>query len=326
MIHKEYRPTIAQLRTFTTIAEFGHFGSAAAQLGISQPSLSQALSALETGLGVQLIERSTRKVIITPIGRTLLPHAQATLDSLEALVGYARGAMGGLVGVLSIGMIPTIAPYILPEFLQLLAAEAPKLEPRIIEEKSLHLVNGLRKGTLDMAVLGMPLDNGGVQTIELFTEEFALVVPAEHPLAGARDVQLEDIKDLHLLLLDDGHCLRDQVLELCRSVEMTNDPRSTATRAASLGTVMRLVAAGYGATLVPMSAVRPECVRPGIGLATFAGGAHTAGRTIGLAFRSSTIPTDGYEKLGEILRQAYEQAVNDGRTVLKDPSSPKRHR
>ena len=132
MVQREYRPTVAQLRTFVTIAEHGHFGTAASHLGISQPSLSQALAALEAGLGVQLIERSTRKVIVTPVGRGLLPFAQATLESLETFVSHARGAHGGLVGSMAIGMIPTVAPYILPEVLHSVNDVAPELEPRIV--------------------------------------------------------------------------------------------------------------------------------------------------------------------------------------------------
>lgn len=316
MVNKEYRPTIAQLRTFATIAEFGHFGSAASHLGISQPSLSQALAALENGLGVQLIERSTRKVIITPIGRTLLPFAQNTLESLETFVAHARGANGGLVGSLTIGMIPTVAPYLLPDFLTSLPHEAPELEPRIVEEKTHHLMDGLRQGKIDVALVGMPTDTAGLQTIELYTEEFVLVVDKSSPFAGRSDVTVDELADTELLLLDDGHCLRDQILEMCRTVEMTKDPRRSVTRAASLSTVMQLVSAGFGATLVPLSAVASECNRPGIALATFGGGAQRAGRTIGLVYRSSTTRHEEYVALGETIAQSYREVAAHSRSFL----------
>ncbi|MGV0384769.1 hydrogen peroxide-inducible genes activator [Corynebacterium sp. 22_2729] len=317
MVQREYRPTVAQLRTFVTIAEHGHFGTAASHLGISQPSLSQALAALEAGLGVQLIERSTRKVIVTPVGRGLLPFAQATLESLETFVSHARGAHGGLVGSMAIGMIPTVAPYILPEVLHSVHDAAPELEPRIVEEKSPLLIDALRQGKIDVAVLGMPGEGGGLNTVDLYTEEFVLVVPEGHPLAGRKDLAVDELKDVDLLLLDDGHCLRDQILELCRTVDMANDPRHSVTRAASLSTVIQLVSAGLGATLVPLSAVSVECQRPGIALATFAGGAVRAGRTIGMAYRSSSTRIDDYASLGEIVAQSFNHVAQESRRVLE---------
>jgi len=317
VVQREYRPTVAQLRTFVTIAEHGHFGTAASHLGISQPSLSQALAALEAGLGVQLIERSTRKVIVTPVGRGLLPFAQATLESLETFVSHARGAHGGLEGSMAIGMIPTVAPYILPEVLHSVHDVAPELEPRIVEEKSPLLIDALRQGKIDVAVLGMPGEGGGLNTVDLYTEEFVLVVPEGHPLAGRKDLAVDELKDVDLLLLDDGHCLRDQILELCRTVDMANDPRHSVTRAASLSTVIQLVSAGLGATLVPLSAVSVECQRPGIALATFAGGAVRAGRTIGMAYRSSSTRIDDYASLGEIVAQSFNHVAQESRRVLE---------
>ena len=317
VVQREYRPTVAQLRTFVTIAEHGHFGTAASHLGISQPSLSQALAALEAGLGVQLIERSTRKVIVTPVGRGLLPYAQATLESLETFVTHARGAHGGLVGQMAIGMIPTVAPYILPDVLHSVADSAPELEPRIVEEKSPLLIDALRQGKIDVAVLGMPGEGGGLNTVDLYTEEFVLVLPKGHALAGRKDLSVDELKNVDLLLLDDGHCLRDQILELCRTVDMSNDPRHSVTRAASLSTVIQLVAAGLGCTLVPLSAVSVECQRPGIALATFSGGAVRAGRTIGMAYRSSSTRIDDYAALGEIVAQSFNDVAQESRRVLE---------
>ncbi|QNH96116.1 hydrogen peroxide-inducible genes activator [Corynebacterium anserum] len=316
MVQKDSRPTIAQLRTFATIAEFGHFGAAANHLGISQPSLSQALAALESGLGVQLVERSTRNVIITPIGRTLLPYAQTTLESLEAFVSHAQGANGGLVGTLSIGMIPTVAPYILPDFLQSTTAMVPELSPCIVEEMTPHLIESLRQGKIDVAVIGKSTETTGLHSVDLYTEEFVLVVPHDNSLAGRRDLVMEDLVSVDMLLLDDGHCLRDQVLDLCRTVDMAKDPRRSMTRAASLPTVMQLVAAGIGGTLVPLSAVATECQRDGIALATFAEGASQAGRTISLTYRSSSTRTEDYASLGEMIAGSYHVAAEQGRRVL----------
>ena len=185
----------------------------------SQPSLSQALAALENGLGVQLIERSTRRVIVTPVGSSLLPFAQATVDSLDAFVSHAKGAQGHLSGQVSIGMIPTTAPFILPTLLRSLPEVAPEMEPRIVEEKTASLVDSLRQGGMDAAVLASPEDGSGLSHIDLYHEEFVLVVPSTHSYAGRTDLTVDDLHgladadgsngsdELDLLLLDDGHCL-----------------------------------------------------------------------------------------------------------------------
>lgn len=307
---------MAQLRTFATIAEFGHFGTAATHLGISQPSLSQALAALEAGLGVQLIERSTRKVIVTAIGRALLPFAQATLESLDAFVNNAHGVKGGLVGSLTMGLIPTIAPYILADFLKIAPERASELFPHIVEDKTPDLVEGLKSGNLEVAVVGGLLDRENFYSIPLFTEEFVLVVPEHSPLAGRDNLVLADLHELNIMLLDDGHCLTEQVVELCRIADIKKDPRQSITRAVSLTTVMQLVSAGMGSTLVPMSAVAVECTRPGLAFGTFANGLEKASRSLVLAYRSSTTRSGDYVELGDILSGAIEAADNRSREFL----------
>lgn len=328
MVNKPYRPTISQLRTFVTIAEHGHFGAAAQRLGISQPSLSQALAALENGLGVQLIERSTRRVIVTPVGSSLLPFAQATVDSLDAFVSHAKGAQGHLSGPVSIGMIPTIAPFILPTLLRSLPEVAPEMEPRIVEDKTASLVDSLRQGGLDAAVLASPEDGSGLSHIDLYHEEFVLVVPSTHSYAGRTDLTVDDLHgladadgsngsdELDLLLLDDGHCLRDQVLDLCRSASLATEPASSVTRAASLSTIVQCVVGGLGCTLVPMSAVPAECDRPGLGLARFAGGAQSAGRTVSLAYRTSSHRGEDFSVLADAVKTAYQESLEDGQRVF----------
>lgn len=318
MVNKEYRPTVAQLRTFATVAERGHFGSAAQHLGISQPSLSQGLAALENGLGVQLIERSTRKVIVTPVGRELLPYARTTLDSLDSFISHARGAQGGLSGTMSLGMIPTIAPFILPTFLQSLPGIAPELEPKIVEEKTGNLVESLRQGGLDAVVVASPVTGSGIEELELYTEEFVLVLPEGHRLAGREDVTVDEIDGIDLLLLDDGHCLRDQVLDLCRSASLSIDPAQSVTRAASLSTVVQCVVGGLGCTLVPLSAVAAECDRPGVALARFAEGDTAASRTVKLSYRTSSHRGDAFRTIGEAIVAAFDSAMAGNRRVLSD--------
>ena len=316
MGNKEYKPTIAQLRTFVTVAEQKHFVSAANKLGISQPSLSQALAALESGLGIQLIERSTRRVIVTPIGEQLLPFAKATLEAADAFVAHSRGAGGELAGPLNIGIIPTVAPYILPTLLTLIADEFPELEPRIVENQTESLLQRLRDGHIDVAVLATPTGATGVTEIPLYDEAFAIVTNPDNPLAGRGDLTLDALRDLELLLLDDGHCLRDQIVELCQLAEVDRSPGAqSATRAASLTTVVQLVVAGLGSTLVPMSAVATECARPGIAVAAFADGVE-AKRTVGLVMRSSSRRQQEFTRLGELITRAFEKATEASMALL----------
>ncbi|MBI9000634.1 hydrogen peroxide-inducible genes activator [Corynebacterium sp. CCM 9185] len=312
MSNKEYRPTLAQLRTFVTIAENRHFGTAAAKLSISQPSLSQALVALETGLGVQLIERSTRRVIVTPTGEELLPSAKATLDAAETFLAMARGACGSLTGPLALGMIPTVAPYILPRLLRHVTSELPDLQPCIIEDQTKHLLEQLRDGQIDCAVVALPVAGTGLATDALYDENFAIVVPETSPLAGREDVTLPEVRQLNLLLLDDGHCLRDQIIDLCQSPDfspISSGPGTATTRAASLSTVMQCVAGELGTTLVPVSAIPSECNRPGLAVAHFAPGID-AHRTIGLAYRASSARREEFQQLGELIRSAYTETVS----------------
>lgn len=310
MSNKEYRPTLAQLRTFVTIAENKHFGTAATKLNISQPSLSQALVALETGLNVQLIERSTRRVIVTPAGEKLLPLAKATLDAAENFLSHAHGATGTLSGPLSIGIIPTIAPYILPTLIELVRDKYPDLELHIIEDQTKHLVQMLRDGGIDCAILAVPTNTAGLQEIPLYEERFRMVVPAHHPFAGRKDLKLKDLKEVSLLLLDDGHCLRDQIVDLCRKAEFNPMPPNHAeTRAASLTTVLQLVSADMGATLIPESAVQTECVRPTVETARFHDAA-SAYRKVGIVFRGSSTRYDDFSLLGDLVTRSFNQVIS----------------
>lgn len=312
MNNREYRPTLPQLRAFVAIADTGHFGQAARRLGISQPSLSQALATLEQGLDVQLVERSTRRVLVTPIGRGLLPLARQVAEIADDIVARASGRTGDLAGPLSIGFIPTVAPYVLPNFLRLVRDELPELEPRIHEEPTEHLVDALRSGAIDVAIMALPSGVSMFTEERLYDEEFELVVPEGHALAGRADVPLETLGDLNLLLLDDGHCMRDQVLDLCRRVDAVRDDDSgMETRAASLSTVVQCVAGGLGQTLIPESALRVEATRPGLAVARFEGPARP-GRTIGMVYRASSVRADEFSRLGDMVRRAWEQAVGHG--------------
>lgn len=288
---------MAQLRAFVAVAEYRHFGSAAHRLGVSQPTLSQSLASLETGLGVNLIERSTRKVLVTEAGRELLAKALVALEAVDGFVSAAAGVGDGMVGGLRLGMIPTVAPYMLPTVLPALRSAYPDLHPHLVEDQTERLLDGLRGGLLDVAVMALP--SGGVGTVEipLFDEDFVLVVPEGHPLAGRTDLTGDVLDELPLLLLDEGHCLRDQTLDLCRLVNAS--PVLGDTRATSLATVVQCVAGGLGVTLVPESAVESETARGGMATARFAEPA--PGRTVGLVYRKSSGRHEDFRALAGLL-------------------------
>ncbi|AWB84160.1 LysR family transcriptional regulator [Corynebacterium liangguodongii] len=305
MGNREYRPTLAQLRTFVTIAEHKHFGTAAHKLNISQPSLSQALVTLESGLGIQLIERSTRKVIVTPVGQELLPLAKATLDAADAFAARSRGALGVLSGALNIGVIPTLTPYILPEFLKLSCDHFPDLKPQVVEDRTAALLDRLRDGAIDVAVVALPTSQAGFDEQQLFTERLVAVTPASHPLAGRKNLTADELGELDA-----------ELAHPCR-VEHAHTPTSAAfsVRASSLATIMHLVAEGLTATVLPESAVASECIRPGLSVATFDESVGAV-RTIGLISRPSSSRSVEYRALGELISLAHSRVIERGKQLI----------
>jgi LysR family hydrogen peroxide-inducible transcriptional activator len=297
MSDKTYQPTIAGLRAFVAIAEKQHFSSAATTLGVSQSTLSQALAALETGLGTQLLERSTRRVFLTTEGRQLLPHALAVVEAVDAFTAAAAGAADPLQASMRLGLIPTVAPYVLPTLLAGLAERLPSLTLRVIEDQTERLLGLLREGALDAALIALPADAAGVSAIPIYDEDFVLALPPQHPLSGKRRVPTTALAQLPLLLLDEGHCLRDQALDVCHTAGVRAELANT--RAASLATAVQCVSGGLGVTLIPQSAVPVEAARSRLGLAQFA--APRPGRRIGLVFRSSSGRDESYRQLAAMI-------------------------
>jgi LysR family transcriptional regulator, hydrogen peroxide-inducible genes activator len=300
MNDKSYQPTIAGLRAFVAIAEKQHFSSAATTLGVSQSTLSQALAALETGLGTQLIERSTRRVFLTAEGKQLLPRAQAVVETMDAFAADAAGTSDPLRASMRLGLIPTVAPYVLPTLLAGLAEQLPSLALRVIEDQTERLLTLLREGALDAALIALPASEvpaPGVTAIPIYDEDFVLALPPGHPLSGKRRVPTTALSELPLLLLDEGHCLRDQALDVCHKAGVRAELANT--RAASLATAVQCVTGGLGVTLIPQSAVPVESARSRLGLAQFA--IPRPGRRIGLVFRSSSGRDESYRDLAALI-------------------------
>nr|WP_237518499.1 hydrogen peroxide-inducible genes activator [Streptomyces sp. SID4982] len=310
---KRKQPTLAQLRAFTAVAEHLHFRDAAAAIGMSQPALSGAVAALEETLGVALVERTTRKVLLSPEGERLAVRAKAVLVEMAALLEEAEAVRAPFTGVLRLGVIPTVAPYLLPTVLRLVHERYPQLDLQVHEEQTASLLDGLHSGRLDLLLLAVPLGVPGVTELPLFDEDFVLVTPLGHELGCRSGIPREALRELNLLLLDEGHCLRDQALEICREAGREirgtggaagrRDPAPVTTTAAGLSTLVQLVAGGLGCTLLPRTAMRLEATR-GSKVLTGSFAAPAPSRRIALAMRTAAARSAEYEELAAALREA----------------------
>jgi LysR family hydrogen peroxide-inducible transcriptional activator len=297
-------PTIAQLKAFATVAEHLHFRDSAAVLGVSQPALSGAIAALEENLGTQLVERTTRKVLLTSSGERVARHAQRVLAAMDDLVEEAAAARQPYTGTVKVGVIPTLAPYLLPALLRPLKKHFPELDLFVHEEQTAVLLEGIASGRLDLGLLALPAGAPGVGELALYDEDFLLVAP-EHTLpAGDEPVSREVLKDHEILLLEEGHCLRDQALDVCSEVGVAG---SGATRAASLSTLVQLVAGGIGVTLLPETAVAVDA-RAGSGLEARRFEGTAPSRRIGLVYRSSSARAEEFAGVAAAMRDAVHAA------------------
>ncbi|WP_242614405.1 hydrogen peroxide-inducible genes activator [Actinomadura roseirufa] len=292
---------MAQLRAFLALAEHLHFRDAAAALRMSQPALSGSVAALEETLNTRLVERTTRKVLLTPAGEQVARRAELVLAELDRMVEEVRAVRGPLVGPLRVGVIPTVAPYLLPVVLPRLAEEYPELALSVHEEQTDQIVTELLAGRLDVVLLALPSPVTGVTELPLYDEDFVLVTPSSYDLdAPAEGVSRQALSDLEVILLNEGHCLRDQTLDVCREVGAR---AAAATYATSLATLVQLVSGGLGVTLVPETALPVETRRaPNLALHRFASPAPF--RRIGLGFRATSPRSEEFEVLATSIRTA----------------------
>ncbi|MEU1313414.1 LysR substrate-binding domain-containing protein [Streptomyces cinnamoneus] len=295
------QPSLAQLRAFAAVAEHLHFRDAAGAIGMSQPALSGAVSALEELLGIQLLERTTRKVLLSPAGERLAVRARTVLEAVGDFMEEADAVRAPFTGVLRLGVIPTVAPYLLPTVLRLVHDSYPDLDLQVHEEQTSSLLDGLGQGRLDLLLLAVPLGAPGVTELPLFEEDFVLVTPCDHWLAGRSDIPRDALRELDLLLLDEGHCLRDQALDICREVGRTEGAPMT-TSAAGLSTLVQLVGGGLGVTLLPRTALRVETGRSDR-LATGYFAEPAPARRIALAMRSGAARQGEFEQFADALRK-----------------------
>jgi LysR family hydrogen peroxide-inducible transcriptional activator len=275
---------LKDLRYLVAVADERHFGRAAARCFVSQPTLSAQLKKLERDLGVQLIERAPNNVTLTPAGQEIVTRARRILEASDEVVQLAHAHRDPLAGKLRVALLPTIGPYLLPRVAPALRRALPRLELRLYEYQTAPLLEKLQAGALDVGILALPVEAPGCEARELYEEPFTVALPERHALAARKTLRVADLRGETLLLLEDGHCLRDQALEICSRVG-TKDPQDF--RATSLETLRHMVATGAGVTLLPQLASRGAWGSArGVAVRPFANPAPS--RRIGALWRRST--------------------------------------
>ena len=289
--------TLKQLRYFEALAQHGHFGRAAEACSISQPALSMQIREMEAVLGSDLFERGPRQVRLTGFGEETLLRAREILRGVEELADMARAARGNLSGRLRIGVIPTIAPYLLPAIIARLTEANPGLDVHLRETVTPKLIRELEEGRLDTAIVALPVSEPSLTEVDLFAEDFVLVRPGAE--AGKPVPNPEKLREMRLLLLEEGHCFRDQALSFCYAGQAA--PRELLD-GSSLSTLVQMVGAGIGVTLIPEMAVAVETRSAHVSIARFNGAQPS--RRIGMVWRRTSPLSKQLMQVADVVRAA----------------------
>jgi LysR family hydrogen peroxide-inducible transcriptional activator len=307
---------LRDLQYLVALAEHRHFSRAATASFVSQPTLSTQIKKLEDELGVALVERMPRKVLLTETGREIARRARGVLAEIDEIKAIAQRTRDPEAGQLRLGIFPTLAPYLLPHVVPLVRARLPRLALLLTEEKTEQVIKLLREGALDAGILALPLHEESLHAEFLFEEPFVLAVPDAHPLAhSTAPLKLADLRDESLMLLEDGHCLRDQALEVC---QLAGAVEKVGFRATSLETLRQMVAANVGITLLPTLAVKPPMAHTdNVHLIEFAG--HAPSRRIALVWRKSSSLDPFLRRFAELIRSLPAELLQP---QLSAPTSP----
>lgn len=298
--------TIKQLRYFEALARHGHFGRAAEACAISQPALSMQIREMEERLGTALFERGARQVRLTSFAEGFAPRARAVLRALDELEDLARASSAELLGRLSIGVIPTIAPYLLPTIIRDLKRMNADLDLNVRETVTPNLIRELAEGRLDTAIVALPISEPSLTEVALFSENFVLVRPAAD--AGKPVPDREMLREMRLLLLEEGHCFRDQALSFCN--RQSGPPRALLD-ASSLSTLVQMVGAGIGVTLIPEMAVAVEVRSAPVCVAVFR--PPRPSRQVGMVWRKTNPLATQLSRIAEVVRQSAATLRDRGR-------------
>ncbi len=271
---------IRDLEYLIALSKQRHFGRAAERCFVSQPALSMQIQRLETHLGIKLLERTNKKVLLTEVGIAVTERAEQVLKQISEIYDLVKLAKDPFSGSITLGIIPTLGPYLLPLILPYLSKRYPKLQFYLVEEQTKNLIQKLKSGALDAALMAQPIEESGFKVTELFREEFLLAVGHQHPLAQRTLIATADLRQQNLLLLEEGHCLRGQALDLCQKMNVDEVQNF---RATSLETLRQMVALGNSVTLMPKLA---QQYQDGISYIPFA--APSPSRIIACYWRSST--------------------------------------
>jgi LysR family hydrogen peroxide-inducible transcriptional activator len=274
---------LKDLKYLVALADTGHFGKAAERTFVSQPTLSAQLKKLEEFLGVKLVERQPKNVQLTDVGKQVVIRARRMLDEGDEIIALARNNTDPLAGKLKVALIPTIGPYLLPRVMPRIRKALPNLSLMLYEHQTEALLKRLREGEIDLGLMALPVAQDGMESRVLYEENFTVALPNHHPLAAKTTIKVQDLKGHTLLLLEDGHCLRDQALEVCSRVDVRE---AEDFRATSLETLRQMVVAGLGITLLPELAVEsPFGSQRGLTIRQFA--KPSPSRTVGAVWRKS---------------------------------------
>ncbi|MEE4293491.1 MAG: LysR substrate-binding domain-containing protein [Xanthomonadales bacterium] len=272
------------LQYFVKLADLRHFSKAADACFVSQPTLSTQIRKLEEELGVQLVERAPKNILLTPVGEEIAERARLVLSDVDQIRAVARRSGDPASGILRLGLFPTLAPYLLPHVVPGMRRAYPKLTLQLSEEKTETIITMLRQGELDAGLLALPISDEGLEITPLFDEPFVVAVPENHVLAEQDEICLSDLENAELLLLEEGHCLREHALEVCA---LSGARERVDFHATSMETLRQMVAAEVGVTLMPILAVKPPIAKTG-NLAIRRFKAPAPSRTIALAWRKSS--------------------------------------
>lgn len=295
--------TLRELEYLIALADNRHFGRAAEACRVSQPTLSTQIRKLEDYLGAALVERTPRSVMLTPFGQDTVARARRIMSEIEDMQRAALNCRNPETGSLRLGIFPTLGPYLLPHVVPHVRRRYPKLELLLTEEKSEALLSRLHDGKLDAAILAMPIDDDRLLAEFLFEERFLLAVPATHPLAAHENLELRELGGLDLMLLEEGHCLRDQALDVCR---LSGASERASFRATSLETLRQMVGADVGITLLPELATRhPSSLN--IRLLEFTG--TTPSRQIAFYWRRTSAMSGFLKDLALLLRPLAQELL-----------------
>ncbi|MEX2693207.1 hydrogen peroxide-inducible genes activator [Rhizobium mongolense] len=303
--------TLKQLRYFEALARQGHFGRAADVCAISQPALSMQIKELEETLGTELFERGARQVRLTSFGEAFALRVRDILRSVDELADLARASQDRLVGRLRIGVIPTVAPYLLPTIIGNLTRINDGLEIHVRETLTSKLVHELAEGRLDTAIVALPVSEPSLTEVALFSENFVLVRPSEDE--GKPVPNREALREMRLLLLEEGHCFRDQALSFCNIHSAL--PRELLD-GSSLSTLVQMVSAGIGVTLIPEMAVGVETRSASVSVAHFQ--SVQPSRTIGMIWRKTSPLAQQFLKVSEIVRQSADAMRKQYKSSIVD--------